>query len=76
MDKKGLRKTMLAMRDLKFSDAASAKICELFLERFNNYKQYAIYVSFSSEVDTKKLIKILLENKKTVLVPKIIDNEM
>lgn len=74
MDKKELRKHMLQKRNRleeNYRKQASAAITEAFLcsSAYQNSKTIFIYISYSSEVDTKEIITRAISDGKTVLVP-------
>jgi len=43
---------------------------------FKNANVIALFKSFSSEVDTTELIELSIENRKIVLLPKVVKNEL
>jgi 5-formyltetrahydrofolate cyclo-ligase len=64
---------MLAERNALPQDyraTASAEIAKRFIESFSQYKNYALYYSIGSEVDTRGLMKSLWSLGKTLFLPK------
>ena len=75
MDKKGLRKAMLQKRnrlEKNYLDRANEKITKDFLASsdYCDCSNIFIYISYSSEVDTQRIIDRALADGKKVLVPR------
>ncbi len=81
MDKKEFRKKMTMIRDSlpkSVQDEAPEK-CMSHLRSFEEYKNAEIiyiFVSFRSELNTRKMIPEILKDGKRVAVPKVIGKEM
>lgn len=74
MDKSSIRKIMISARKaLSVSDKAlfDLIIKNRVLKALGNYQIVGIYVSFDDEIDTKEIIKNLLDNNKIVCIPKV-----
>ena len=56
-----------------FSNSIAKQV--LMLDEIRNAKIIFIYISYATEVHTHKLIKALLDNGKTLAVPKIVDSD-
>ena len=73
-DKKALRRHYKAVR-ASITDSeklfAEEKIFESFIKSryFSDFSSFLIYVSCGTEVDTRRIINFLLQNKKRVAVP-------
>ena len=77
-NKKALRTCLKAKRaelGSDFRQKADKEILEnlLSLSEIQNAKKVLCFVSTESEIDTKKLINLLIEMQKTIAVPKCID---
>ncbi len=75
MNKKELRKQMLQKRnrlDAEYRKQADEAITAAFLESelYRNSQSLFIYISYSSEVDTQRIISQALQDGKKVLVPR------
>lgn len=80
MDKEFMRKSMITRRraqSLVVKKSSDTEIQRRFFERaeWNKASIVCVYVSLLEEVDTTKLIKYLLDKKKCVVVPKVLENE-
>lgn len=78
MDKKDLRNKILEIRDnIIDRSEKDKKILERLVNSdvFKNSKNIFIYVSYSSEVNTKEIINIALKLNKNIYVPKVIKSE-
>ncbi len=71
-------KMMQKRNNLSFCEVQSLsnKIFENLKPILNKYNKFFVYVSFSKEVDTKKIINYLLDYNKEVYVPKIENKNM
>ncbi|MCK5499564.1 MAG: 5-formyltetrahydrofolate cyclo-ligase, partial [Gammaproteobacteria bacterium] len=58
---------------LDYSNSITEQV--LKLDEIRNAKTIFIYISYATEVHTHDLIKSLLENGKTLAVPKIVDSD-
>lgn len=79
MDKKELRKKYTKMRaEIQNRDEKNEKIREELknLEIYKNAKSVFIFISYKSEVDTKKIINMIIEDGKKLLVPLVKGSEM
>lgn len=79
MDKTFLRQELMAKRnslDIEEKTAWDLDISTKLLEVSQPYKVIAIYHSFRNEVNTHSIIKILLEEGKTVVCPMITNQSM
>lgn len=79
-NKKDIRKNIIAKRDLN-KEENNLKDIKIFnkLINLNSYKKAKkifIYIGFGSEINTKKLIEIMLKEGKEVFVPKVVEKEM
>ena len=78
MDKKEIRKKTLQMRGKlcdEYRVKASEKICRHIaaLEAYRQAEHILSYVSYKSEVDTKKILEMAWKDQKTVAVPKVLE---
>lgn len=78
MDKKEIRKKTLQMRgelSENYRMQADDKICRSLasLEGYKQAKCILSYVSYKSEVDTKKILEMAWKDGKTVAVPKVLE---
>ena len=81
IDKKTLRKEMLARRDaltLQERKEKSERIakCVIALEEFQNANVVLIYDSIRSEVETAEIAQKAKSQNKMVYYPRVIGNEM
>ena len=79
MDKKELRKKYTKVRaEIQNRDEKNEKIREELknLEIYKNAKSVFIFISYKSEVDTKKIINMIIEDGKKLLVPLVKGSEM
>lgn len=79
-NKKNIRKSIIAKRDLK-KEENSLKDSKIFnnlisLNSYKRAKKVFIYIGFGSEINTKGLIEIMLKEGKEVFVPKVLEEEM
>lgn len=74
MTKQQIRKQVLIKREQLTSKEVSLlsyKIFNSLTPLLLQYKNFFIYNSFKNEVETKQIIKFLIQNKKNVYLPKI-----
>lgn len=74
MTKQQIRKQVLIKREQLTSEEVSLlsyKIFNSLTPLLLQYKNFFIYNSFKNEVETKQIIKFLIQNKKNVYLPKI-----
>lgn len=79
MTKQNIRNQILNKRENLTSKEAlllSNQVFTKLLPFFSHYNNFFIYHSFKNEVDTKQIIKFLLENNKNVFLPKIENGNM
>ncbi|MEI7668034.1 MAG: 5-formyltetrahydrofolate cyclo-ligase, partial [Erysipelotrichaceae bacterium] len=78
MDKASLRLKHLNLRKNNQSSLSQSAtlITQQCLTKLETFKVIGIYISKELEVDTRMIIKRLLEQNKTVCVPKIVDHTM
>ena len=81
MDKQSIRNKIKKERNNLSNeevDANSSLIMKSLLAIIHSYNidNIFIYNSFKNEVDTKEIIKFLLDNNKNVYLPKIINNKV
>lgn len=80
LNKKEIRKSIIKNRDLIDANVKQEMDDSIF-EKFINSNFYKCadviftFVSFASEVDTKKIIEYAIKDKKTVCVPKVISKD-
>lgn len=80
MDKKELRKIMKSKRKNLSKNEQELLNNEVFLkftnsDYYKNSKNIFIFVSYNDEVDTHRIIRKALEDKKTISVPKVISQD-
>ena len=81
MNKKDIRKNVLAVRDaipVAYKEQYDASIREIVtgMEEYQEAEAILAYVSYKSEVDTMALIQQALKDGKNVFAPKVTGNEM
>lgn len=79
MNKKELRNFAKDLRkNINYRDEKVSNIYKNFLstDLYKKSKTIFIYLSFSDEINTINLIKLMQKDKKTTLVPKIIENNI
>ena len=79
MDKKELRKKFTKIRaEIENKEEKDKKIRDNLknLEIYKNAKSVFVFISYKSEVDTKKIIDMIIEDGKKLLVPLVKGSEM